>query len=40
LEEMLTVAAVLRPSSGQFWDSESESECEDLGDAEALHPTV
>jgi hypothetical protein len=32
LEEMLTAAAVLRPSSGRFWDSESESECEDLGD--------
>jgi hypothetical protein len=37
---MLTAAAVLRPSSGRFWDSESESECEDLGDAEAHHPTV
>jgi hypothetical protein len=39
LEEMLTAAAVLRPSSARFWDSESESECEDLGDAEVLHPT-
>jgi hypothetical protein len=40
LTEMLTSAAVLRPSSGRFWDSDSDSECEDHGDAEAFHPTV
>jgi hypothetical protein len=40
LAEMLASAAVLRPSSGRFWDTDSDSECEDLGDAEVLRPAV
>jgi hypothetical protein len=40
LAEMLTSAAVLRPSSERFLDSDSDSECEDHGDAEAFHPMV
>jgi hypothetical protein len=40
LAEMLTSTAALRPSSGRFWDSDSDLECEDLGDAEAHHPPV
>jgi hypothetical protein len=33
--ELLSSAATLRPSSGRFWDSDSDLEYEDLGDAEA-----
>jgi hypothetical protein len=40
LTEMLAAAAVLRPRSGRFWDTDYDSECEDLGDAEVLRPVV
>jgi hypothetical protein len=36
--ELLSSAAALHPSSGRFWDSDSESEYEDLGDVEAHRP--
>jgi hypothetical protein len=38
MAEMLTLSAVLLPAAGRFWDPDSDSECEDLGDAEELHP--
>nr|CAB3466853.1 unnamed protein product [Digitaria exilis] len=40
MADMLTSAAVLRPPSGRFWESDSDSECEDLGDAEVLRPAL
>jgi hypothetical protein len=40
LTEMLAAAAVLRPPSRRFWDTDSDSECEDLGDAEVLRSAV
>jgi hypothetical protein len=38
MAEMLTLSAVLLRAAGRFWDPDSDSECEDLRDAEELHP--
>jgi hypothetical protein len=38
MAEMITLSAVLRLAAGRFWDPDSDSECEDLGDAEELLP--
>jgi hypothetical protein len=40
LTVMLAAATVLRPPSGRFWDTDSDSECEDLGDADGLRSAV